>query len=62
MKFSSLMLSIIFILPVMVLNTGCAAAVIAGAGAAGGYIAHQKGYRVQNPVTKEESKKENKSN
>ena len=31
---------------------GCGAAVVAGAGAAAGYIAHQEGYRVQNPVTK----------
>jgi hypothetical protein len=31
---------------------GCATAVIAGAAAAGGYIAYQEGYRVQSPVTK----------
>jgi Protein of unknown function (DUF3568) len=33
--------------------SGCATAVIAGAAAAGGYIAYQEGYRVQSPVTKD---------
>ena len=33
---------------------GCTA-VVAGAAAAGGYIAHEKGYRVRNPVTKKNS-------
>ncbi len=32
--------------------SGCTTAVIAGAAAAGGYIAHEKGYRVRNPVYK----------
>jgi hypothetical protein len=31
--------------------TGCATAVVAGAAAAVGYIAHEKGYRVRNPIT-----------
>jgi shikimate 5-dehydrogenase len=38
--------------PVVLGSGGCATAVIAGAAAAGGYIAHEKGYRVRNPVTK----------
>lgn len=32
---------------------GCAAALLRGA-AAGGYVAHKEGYRVQNPITKAE--------
>lgn len=32
--------------------TGCTTAVIAGAAAAGGYIAHEKGYRVRSPIVK----------
>ncbi len=32
--------------------SGCTTAVIAGAAAAGGYIAHEKGYRVRNPIVK----------
>ena len=40
-------------LTAVLLNTGgCATAVVAGAAAAGGYIAHEKGYRVRNPVTR----------
>jgi len=50
------------IVPVVLTVNGCATAVVAGAAAAGGYIAHEKGYRVRNPFTKsgesEESKKE----
>jgi hypothetical protein len=38
--------------PVLLTANGCATAVVAGAAAAGGYIAHEKGYRVRNPVTK----------
>ncbi len=34
--------------------SGCTAVVIAGVGAAAGYIAHDKGYRVRNPLTKSE--------
>jgi len=49
------------IVPVGLTLNGCTAVVVAGA-AAGGYIAHEKGYRVRNPVTKsgesQESKKE----
>ena len=36
-------------------NIGCTTAVIAGAAAAGGYIAHEKGYRLRNPVTRNSS-------
>lgn len=32
---------------------GCAVALLRGA-AAGGYVAHKEGYRVQNPITKAE--------
>ena len=40
--------------------SGCTA-VVAGAAAAGGYVAHDKGYRVRNPVTKTESASESAS-
>jgi hypothetical protein len=33
-------------------STGCTTAVVAGAAAAGGYVAHKEGYRVRNPVIK----------
>ncbi len=32
--------------------SGCATAVLAGAAAAGGYIAYEKGYRVRNPIVR----------
>lgn len=56
MKLKTLAVSIIFVLPTILNTTGCATAVIAGAAAAGGYIAHEKGYRVRNPVVKEGEK------
>jgi hypothetical protein len=34
-------------------TTGCTTAIVAGAAAAGGYIAHEKGYRIRNPVTRD---------
>ena len=37
-------------------STGCTTAVIAGAAAAGGYIAHENGYRLRNPVTRNSSR------
>ncbi|MGH1486007.1 MAG: hypothetical protein ACRBCI_07265 [Cellvibrionaceae bacterium] len=37
---------------------GCTTAVVAGAGAAGGYIANEKGYKIRNPITKKSDKKE----
>ena len=40
--------------------SGCTAVVV-GAAAAGGYITHEKGYRVRNPVTKAESTSESAS-
>lgn len=50
--------TLLLIIPFILTLQGCAAAVVAGA-AAGGYIAHEKGYRVRNPVTKSgETKKE----
>lgn len=46
----------------LLLNTGgCTTAVIAGAAVAGGYIAHEKGYRVRNPVTRNSSQDDPKS-
>ena len=36
-------------------STGCTTAIVAGAAAAGGYVAHQKGYRVRNPITRNAS-------
>ncbi len=47
-----------FIVPIVATTNGCATAVVAGAAAAGGYIAHEKGYRLQNPVTKASGTKE----
>jgi hypothetical protein len=35
---------------IVVGSTGCTAAVV-GAAAAGGYLAHENGYRVRNPIT-----------
>jgi len=40
--------------------SGCTA-VVAGAAAAGGYVAHDKGYRVRNPVTKTDTASESAS-
>ncbi|MGB0723204.1 MAG: hypothetical protein ACPGU7_12505 [Gammaproteobacteria bacterium] len=42
------------LLPLLASLQGCATAVVAGASAAGGYYAHDKGYRVQNPVVQPE--------
>ena len=43
---------LVFGLCAILLNgAGCTTAVIAGAAAAGGYIAHENGYRVRNPIT-----------
>ncbi|WP_286236987.1 hypothetical protein [Neptuniibacter halophilus] len=36
----------------LLLIQGCSAVVVAGAGAAAGYLAHENGYRVQTPVKK----------
>jgi hypothetical protein len=40
------------VLPILSTVSGCTTAVVAGAAAAGGYIAHEKGYRIRNPITK----------
>ena len=42
---------------VTIVFAGCGYMAAAGAGAAGGYIARDKGYKVQSPVTKDEEKK-----
>jgi len=39
--------------------SGCWYAAAAGAGAAGGYILRDKGYKVQSPVEKEDTKDQN---
>lgn len=52
-------LAVLVLLPMLFVNTGCATAVIAGAAAAGGYLAYEKGYRVRNPVTKANDKTHN---
>lgn len=44
-------LLLLCLVPLLLNATGCATAVVAGAAAAGGYIAHEKGYRVRNPIT-----------
>ena len=51
-------LLLLFFAPIVATANGCATAVVAGAAAAGGYIAHEKGYRVRNPVTKSSTNKE----
>jgi len=55
LKTASLLL---LLLPVGATVSGCTAVVVAGA-AAGGYIAHEKGYRIRNPVTQNDEKKGN---
>lgn len=47
--------------PVLLTANGCSTAVIAGAAAAGGYIAHEKGYRVRSPITKTDNASKEKS-
>jgi hypothetical protein len=37
--------------------SACALLVAGGVGAAGGYVAHEEGYRVQSPVTHEDQQK-----
>lgn len=50
--------TLIAVLPVIPLLTGCWTLVAAGAGAYGGYKMKENGYTLQNPITKE--KKSNK--
>lgn len=45
-------LSMIFLAVITLTFSGCAAAVVGGAAAAG-YMAHKKGYRLQSPVTRQ---------
>jgi hypothetical protein len=49
---------LITLLAMIPMLSGCFFLLGAGAGAAGGYVASEKGYKVQSPVTKEESKKQ----
>jgi len=48
-------LSLTLVSVVLLSLNGCVPLLFAGAGAAGGYAAHKKGYRVQSPVEKENS-------
>jgi len=46
------------LLAIIPMLSGCWFLAGAGLGAAGGYVAHDSGYTVQSPVTKEEGEKE----
>jgi len=49
---------LIMLLAIIPMLSGCWFLAGAGLGAAGGYVAHDSGYTVQSPVTKEEGEKE----
>ncbi|MBO9471021.1 hypothetical protein J7355_13050 [Endozoicomonas sp. G2_2] len=51
------MRKLLFVLAVALCGAGLQGCVVAaaGAGAAGGYAAHEEGYRVQSPVKKDEA-------
>ncbi len=51
------LLSLLVLIGLLPLLSGCWMAAAAGAGAYGGYKMKEKGYTVQNPITKEESNK-----
>lgn len=50
-------LSVLTFLMILPLMSGCWTLVAAGAGAYGGYKMKENGYTLQNPITKEKSKK-----
>ncbi len=52
------LLNISVLFAVLPFLTGCWMAAAAGAGAYGGYKMKEKGYTVQNPITKEKSSKQ----
>lgn len=49
------MFGLVLFLTVMPILSGCWLAAAAGAGAYGGYKIKEKGYTIQNPVTKEKN-------
>ncbi|MEK6685423.1 MAG: hypothetical protein AABY99_03445 [Pseudomonadota bacterium] len=53
-------LSVVAFLVMLPLLSGCWTLVAAGAGAYGGYKMKENGYTLQNPITKEKSKKSSK--
>lgn len=53
-------LNILVTLIMLPLLSGCWTLVVGGAGAYGGYKMKEKGYTLQNPITKEGSKKSSK--
>lgn len=53
-------LSVVAFLMLLPLLSGCWTLVAAGAGAYGGYKMKENGYTLQNPITKEKSKKSSK--
>lgn len=53
-------LSVVALLMILPLLSGCWTLVAAGAGAYGGYKMKENGYTLQNPITKEKSKKSSK--
>jgi hypothetical protein len=58
MKVGKRLAHLIMILTMIPMLSGCFFLLGAAGGAAGGYVASEKGYKVQSPITKEESKKE----
>ena len=53
-------LSVVAFLVMLPLLSGCWTLVAAGSGAYGGYKMKENGYTLQNPITKEKSKKSSK--
>lgn len=50
--------SLLLLLTLIPFLSGCWTLVVAGAGAYGGYKMKEKGYTLQNPITKEKNKKD----
>lgn len=59
---NKLKLIAVVLLATLPMLSGCWTLVAAGAGAYGGYKMKEKGYTLQNPVTKEKSKKTDQKN
>jgi hypothetical protein len=57
MKAGKRMAHLIMVLAMVPMLSGCFFLLGAAGGAAGGYVASEKGYKVQSPITKEEEKK-----
>ena len=60
MKAGKRLVLLIMVLTMTPMLSGCFFLLGATAGAAGGYVASEKGYKVQSPITKEEEEEEKK--